>query len=473
MEHKYYKLKEKYFLRGWEKLPCGVIDTETGHVGFLPPEEFSALTFCTGNLDSGGLLFDDKKREILERLETYGLTEVSDNPSGPINAVQKYRKYPNPFLESIQWSITGKCNYKCRHCYMEAPDSVLPQISKADAFKAIKEMASCGVVNIALTGGEALTHPDFYDILKELRRNNIGLSTVYSNGFLINEDFIKIITEIGFHPTISLSFDGTAGWHEWIRQIEDAGTHIEKAFKICKENGLVTEAEFCIHKGNRHTLRDSINLLDSWGCSFMKVNSLSADGCGKNIAEYILNEEEIAEICMDYLPAYYEDRPRMEIILCGCLSFSGPDKPPMPYDRSINGDREPSKILCCKRARTMMYLDSEGYCVPCIPFADDPLLKNTFPNIFKERLSDILNGSKYTKMPYMTLQEYFDRNPDCAACRYRFECASGCRGCAAKESGGDIYAKHEAICRFFLSGKYDRLKAECEKFASNLLHFTH
>jgi len=35
--------------------------------------------------------------------------------------VQEYRFYPARFKESVQWSITGRSNCKCRHCFMSAP----------------------------------------------------------------------------------------------------------------------------------------------------------------------------------------------------------------------------------------------------------------------------------------------------------------------------------------------------------------
>ena len=34
----------------------------------------------------------------------------------------------NRFVRTAHWSITGKCNYRCRHCYMSAPDAKLGEI---------------------------------------------------------------------------------------------------------------------------------------------------------------------------------------------------------------------------------------------------------------------------------------------------------------------------------------------------------
>ena len=37
---------------------------------------------------------------------------------------QEYRFYKARFKERVQWSITGKCNYCCKHCFMSAPEGV-------------------------------------------------------------------------------------------------------------------------------------------------------------------------------------------------------------------------------------------------------------------------------------------------------------------------------------------------------------
>jgi len=48
---KYYRLKDKYKLRGWELLPYALMDSEMRRTHFVQKAEFDALTLCDGTVD--------------------------------------------------------------------------------------------------------------------------------------------------------------------------------------------------------------------------------------------------------------------------------------------------------------------------------------------------------------------------------------------------------------------------------------
>jgi len=51
-----------------------------------------------------------------------GLLEQSPEPLPPLASFQRYQVYPSRFLKDAHWSITGKCNFQCRHCLVSALD---------------------------------------------------------------------------------------------------------------------------------------------------------------------------------------------------------------------------------------------------------------------------------------------------------------------------------------------------------------
>ena len=116
----FYKLKSDYMLRGWKLLPTGVINRRTRQFKFLSRKKFDVLNMCTGLLDSENFLFNDEQRKIMEELRAEGYVEANDT-SSPLEDGQAYKFYDNRFMHNAHWSITGKCNCKCRHCYMSAP----------------------------------------------------------------------------------------------------------------------------------------------------------------------------------------------------------------------------------------------------------------------------------------------------------------------------------------------------------------
>jgi len=45
------RLKENFVLRGWFRLPYGILDTNTGKTTFLDAGIFQAASFCNGEVD--------------------------------------------------------------------------------------------------------------------------------------------------------------------------------------------------------------------------------------------------------------------------------------------------------------------------------------------------------------------------------------------------------------------------------------
>jgi len=47
----YYRLKDRYCLRGWELLPYALVDSEAHRAHFVQKAEFDALSLCDGTVD--------------------------------------------------------------------------------------------------------------------------------------------------------------------------------------------------------------------------------------------------------------------------------------------------------------------------------------------------------------------------------------------------------------------------------------
>ena len=135
----YYKLKEEYQLRGWDKLPTGLVKKLSGEVIFLDPLVFYTLQKACSLLPSNALLFNDEQQAIIEELLKNGIIEKSSIPI-PLKEEQKYKVYPNRFLYSIHWAITGNCNCRCRHCYMSAPTAKIGEFSHEQCIELIKQI---------------------------------------------------------------------------------------------------------------------------------------------------------------------------------------------------------------------------------------------------------------------------------------------------------------------------------------------
>ena len=163
----YYRLKDNYILRRWEKLPYAIVDENSESAAFIDGKHFDALKLCNGKIDTGLPLISDEARTIIHEYEEQGIVE-SCSPGQSISEKQKYKYYPVRYARMIHWSITGKCNYKCRHCYLSAPDAKYGELSHDDIMRIIPQIKECGINVVSLTGGEPLVRSDFFEIIDGL-----------------------------------------------------------------------------------------------------------------------------------------------------------------------------------------------------------------------------------------------------------------------------------------------------------------
>jgi len=438
----------------------GVVNRNTGQVQFIPLREHKLLRLCYGMLDANGVMFSNEDRERLKELEKAGMVEAFDE-SIPVRDDQLYREYDNRFIASVHWSVTGGCNARCRHCYMSAPHAAWGEFSHEKCMDIIDQMAECGIHKVSLTGGEALIRKDFFDIVDRLCEKGIVITTLMSNGLLVNEGLLDKLEARGVKPEINMSFDGI-GCHDWLRNVKGAEERVLNAFRLCKERGFPTGAEYCLHKGNMHAFRESMKLLDSLGCQSMKVNRLSLEGEAKGIADYAITCEEEYEFYLDYIPHVFEDGISMQIMLSGMFMGSSTCKPVISQCR-LPEDKPHDNYAICGHARNVMHITADGMIVPCTPMGMDSV-RSMFPNIGQMTLKEALSDSGYMEFINTRLKDYFEKQPGCASCEYRNRCAGGCRGKAAISGG--IWERDMDSCHFFKGGYYERAKALIDGYAA-------
>ncbi len=457
----FYKLKKDYMLRGWKLLPTGVINRETRQFKFLPPKKFSVLKLCDGQIDSENEFFDDERRKILQELRAEGFVESNDTPS-PLEDGQKYKFYDNRFMRSAHWSITGKCNLKCRHCYMSAHKHKVEEFTHAQCMEIISQMAACGIQKIILTGGEPLVRKDFWEIVDALTAADIKIDKIYTNGLLINEKFCAELEKRNLRPEFQISFDGI-GCHDWLRGVEGAEKLTLRALKLLQEKNLPATCPMAIYKGNLFSLRETVKKLASLGVKYLKVTPIALSGEALGMKEKILSTEEIFNFCLDYIPQYISDSAPLPLNLSGIFYGMNASEYKIPIVKAPEGINCDKNCLC-EYIRNQIHIDFNGFVMPCPPMGYDYSGKKIFSTIFDKPLKELLNEGAYMNFINTRLGDYFKKNPRCAACEYKNRCSSGCRGIAMSNNGdGDLFGVDKDTCKFFKGGYYDRVLAICDK----------
>lgn len=459
----FYTLHEDIVLRGWDKLPYALVRRPENEVLFLNGPMYDAVSLCDGKVDCDLPFIPEQTREAVRGLARDGIVVASERP-GALTEDQKYQRHGNRYIRTVHWSITGRCNYRCKHCYMSAPEAKLGELDHRTVTDIARQIGKAGVQEVSLTGGEPLVRKDFLEIVDALLEQRIHITQFYSNGKLVTAGLLEALDRRGIHPEFNLSYDGDEGWHDWLRGIPDAGRIALDAFDLCHDMGFPTGAELCLHQGNRHLLRKSVNTLANHHCAHLKTNPVSmTDLWASYDKDYSLTTEELYDIYLDYIPRFFEDGMPLTLMLGGFFYCRKGSRdwliPSLHADESL-GDRR----TVCGHARNVLYLSPEGRMLPCFSLSAYDIQRE-FPLISELGLEAGLSDSSYLRLIDTRIEEYFRQNPACAACPYRDACGGACRAGAlgARGGTGDLMGPDPSACLMFKGGYPDRIRQAAEE----------
>ncbi len=375
---------------------------------------------------------------------------------------QEYKLYPTEYKYSVQWSITGACNLRCRHCFMSAPQSKHGAPTHEQIIKIADSLAECGIFNVGLTGGEPLIRDDFPDIISALSERGINITTIYTNGWLVDEKLLDEIEKRGQKPSFQLSYDGL-GTHDFLRGVQGSEERTINALRLLQKRSIPTAISMCVHRKNLHTVRESVKWFASLGVSSIKLGSMMEIGewARAEVAELQLSMEENLEMIEKYIPQYFEDNAPMSIMMSGAFIYSpGDDRWDIYYRRDCPADKE-QKSPACGVLLENFYIGADGMVCPCMGMADCTYASH-FPNLFDTPLKDIIApDSDFNRLCRTTVAEVRDKSGKCRDCKFIDRCTGGCRNTAILQ-GDNYYAPDEENCYFFENGWEERITAAAQ-----------
>ena len=110
-------MNKGFALRGWKGLPFGLGHPDPHYVDFFDKEEYRVVYAMDGKHDVNEDELSQKHKDLLQHLIDTKIVKQADGETF-IEPYQEYKAYPAMYKRSVTWSITGRCNFKCRHCFM-------------------------------------------------------------------------------------------------------------------------------------------------------------------------------------------------------------------------------------------------------------------------------------------------------------------------------------------------------------------
>ncbi|MGB5058450.1 MAG: radical SAM protein [Candidatus Promineifilaceae bacterium] len=190
--------------------------------------------------------------------------------------------YPSPRL--IFWETTAGCNLACIHCRrITVADQLMPQdLTTAEAFDLIDQVAAFGSPIFVLSGGEPLFRPDIFDIARHATDAGL-IVALATNGTLITADVARKIKESGV-KRVSVSFDGAdAPTHDIFRG-PGAFAAAMRGIGHLRDVGLPFQINTTVARHNVHQMPETLDLAKEIGAVALHLFLLVPVGCGVEIA---------------------------------------------------------------------------------------------------------------------------------------------------------------------------------------------
>ncbi len=336
-----------------------------------------------------------------------------------------------PFM--VSYSITTKCNLKCKHCYSQSVDQPAPdELSTEEAFGLVDELSKWGIGLLIIDGGEPLCRDDVLHVVKYASSKGIR-TTIGSNGTLIDEAMAGRMLDAGV-MAVAISIDAAdAQTHDSFRGMSGAFEQALKGTEACKNTGLPFQLNMVIRKQTLSQVEDMLRLAVDCGANAAEFFDLVAAGRAKlECKDDVLSNDERKRI-MEWLAQAQEDCP-IVIRVPGCPMY-----PLLLQQKQIQPRRFPVHMLQripyysrgCAAGMPMGYVMvlANGEVNPCM------LLQVKLGNVREQNIISIWETSPVlAKLRQRELLQ-----GECGDCSYRGTC-SGCRGRAYEETGNMMAA---------------------------------
>lgn len=331
-----------------------------------------------------------------------------------------------PFM--VSYSITQKCNLKCKHCYSDSVDQAAwDELSTGEALRIVDDLAQWGIGLLIIDGGEPLCREDLLDIIKYASSKGIR-TTIGSNGILIDDEMAKKMGDAGV-MAVAISVDGAdAVTHDSFRGVAGAFEQTLKGIEACRNADLPFQLNMVIRKDNLPQLENMLRLAVDLGANAAEVFDLVMAGRAKNECKELVLSLEERRTVMERLAIAQEDYP-IVIRVPGCPMY-----PLILQEKNIKPKHFPAEMLRripyygrgCAAGMPMGYamVRSNGEVNPCM------LLQVNLGNAKEQSIVSIWENSAVLAQ----LRQRELLKGECGVCSYQTTC-SGCRGRAYEETG--------------------------------------
>jgi AdoMet-dependent heme synthase len=362
---------------------------------------------------------------------------------------------PAPPLRLMFWEMTKACNLKCQHC-RAVPEEELGcgELSTAEAFRMIDQIAEFARPVLILSGGEPLYRRDVFEIARYGVSKGFRMALA-TNGTLVDEAMAGRIKDAGF-SRVSISLDGAeAETHDRFRGLPGSHAAALRGLRHLRALDVSVQINSTIARHNVQELPQMLAVAESLGADALHIFMLVPVGCGVELAEReMLPTEEYERV----LHWFYDQSKTTELDLkATCAPHYFRIRAQRIVEERKQGDRSTPFIAHgtrmkaapdpaggrplstmtrgCLAGTAVCFVSNVGEIFPCgyLPVSAGSVRHTAFGDIWR------------SAQVFRELRDYDTLTGKCGECRYTGICG-GCRARAFAETGDHL--GEEPFCSY-------------------------
>ena len=169
-------------------------------------------------------------------------------------------------LSSVLLELTYQCNLDCFFCYNDRKLQGKP-LAKEDYFRLLEDLTDMQVLNLGLSGGEPLAHPDFWAIGRRARELGFVVR-IKSNGHALGPVLARRLKKEVDPFNVDISLHGAcAETHDRQTRIPGSFARLMENLKTMQDLGLRIKLNSVLTTWNEGEIEQMMVLADNLGLS--------------------------------------------------------------------------------------------------------------------------------------------------------------------------------------------------------------
>lgn|GEM_PF-1895191 len=381
------------------------------------------------SLTSGQLQDTETNRQITTFLSQNNMLESAIEQVAAKPEISKERRLYSPLMWvhsalnpiNLLWAITTRCNMKCSYCFPDV-NSIQPTFITLGAEKLNQiadQIIDAKILQVAISGGEALLEKYVWDIIEKLYKNNVKVG-INTNGTTITEKVIQKLKK--YEVRVGISIDAPTEEINAITRGERFFSKTVKGIKALIKANVPTSALVTISRYNFPCLEEHIDFIHKeLGIQGIVLQDLRSFGTKETYDNTRLTPEQESNL-YPVVEKIVNKYPKLNFNFTELFIF-----PHEKFKSEKNG-----KIMQCPAGYNLAYIDYYADMYPCTQ-----LQMMKLGNVLKDgSITDLWQNSKMIKRLRELKEEPLENISGCIGCSKKKHCYGGCRGDAVFNGQG-------------------------------------